>query len=109
MATTTIPHINKNEDFVILKYKERFIISHLGYTTEYAIARPTPDGEMLSNKITKEKALRIIEENGLVKTFHNDDGTVYDRPGRDFKAKFENFKFKFPEVKDPVLKYNRTK
>lgn len=109
MATITIPHIDKNEDFVILKYKERFIISHLGFTTAYAIARPTQDGDMITSKIDKDKALGIIENHGLVKTFHNDDGTVYDKPGRNFMAKFSGFKFKFPEVKDPVLKYNRTK
>lgn len=85
-------------DFIVVKQfvRIRGIFNYIG--TEFLLVtakrRDKGDGYPKEYKtsysvITREKARKIINNCGLVRTLHNEDGDVYDTPDKDFQRKYQ--------------------
>lgn len=79
-------------DYIIIKYYESFRVKLPGIPDafpQWGLVRPRLDSatrrEVAELKpIPRAKAMQLIREDGLVEVHRDQDGTVYDKPNKEF-------------------------
>lgn len=79
------------DEVLVIRYKVEMSISDSFSDVAWlwAVCRLSRRGDLIPRICSKDKAMRVIEEYGLVRTHKDENGSVFDTPSKDFQKLYK--------------------